>query len=327
MAGEPKLIRVRRVFEQLRITYSDTENVSRNNISIRCPWCGNDAGFHLSVNEESGKYRCWRNTWHRGNSFRELLYKIGHSREAVNTALRDNYEIASVVVAHAPATVAMDILWDRFHGITELGDEGCVPHIQYLESRGIPFAAVVAREYDLRYARTGRWAQRVLFPMAIDGHINGWTGRLLQVRGSAPKYIVSENTPNPLYLLDKCRGPSAIIVEGPFDALKLNVAMFPPDRVGAFSLAGKLSPGKADLIRKFSPQKLWLCLDSDTSLSEQKQSAALLRQLGKDVSIIRLPAPYKDVGEMPCDKIARTFNKTLGEFDGDNRNDSMDRCV
>ena len=64
--------------EQRNIHYvSSGPNTSKNQLGLRCPWCGgNDPSEHLSVNLEGKGFRCWRQPLHSGKNPAKLIQAL-----------------------------------------------------------------------------------------------------------------------------------------------------------------------------------------------------------------------------------------------------------
>lgn len=234
MSDAPELVPDwRRLLDHIRIPWTDRgSNVGRGRINIKCPWCGvHDPSMHLSIDTTKLVYACLRSpkqhsSGHRGGAIK-LIAALGYGREA--NQLLDNY--ATTTVSRAPPAPATGVekaavlkRWNRFNPAAENRKV-----LAYLyEQRGFSDPAAVCIRYDLRFAPHGEWAGRVLFPLydAQTGQLESWVGRAF-FKHLLPKYRTPEvaGQEGLIYTgrLAQTRR-TAIIVEGPFDALKINAA-------------------------------------------------------------------------------------------------------
>jgi len=111
----------------------------------------------------------------------------------------------------------------EFQTIVSTGARG--RYWRYLQRRGFDPVGQLTWRYNLMCATTGKWKDRVIFPLYQNGELIGWTGRAMQERPEAPRYLSSSDAVKKTVLFedDLHRGGRYLyIVEGPFDALKLD---------------------------------------------------------------------------------------------------------
>lgn len=309
------MINWRSLLSELRVDWSDRgPNRSAGQITIRCPWCGDaDPSRHLAIDEATGQYFCFRNSRHAGKSAPYLLRGLGVNGSLIDTYLTQ-YGGRSTPVKRQDDQPVRDFHWDRY-----LPAANNPKMLQYLEERGIARPAEAARIFDLRYAQAGEYAQRILMPIhQPDGKI-GFTGRAILPR-LTPKYLTHEAVKFgvyvpylPWYIAEKFK--SFVIVEGPFDALKLAWSLMgdsPPEAVVASLLGLALPPARVrsliELARR-SDQVL-VALDSDQPVSVAYQ---IIRELSSHLQcrVVRCPMPggVKDPGEMQMQELRLWYNQ------------------
>jgi hypothetical protein len=94
----------------------------------------------------------------------------------------------------------------------------------YLHNRGFSDPAYVCRQYNLRFAPTGYWSGRLLFPITdLSGKAVAWSGRALSNR-LEQRYKMPKDCPPGLIYHPTTTRAVAVVVEGPIDALKIAAA-------------------------------------------------------------------------------------------------------
>lgn len=159
-----------------------------------------------------------------------------------------------------------------------------------LRSAGVPLR--VAWDVGLLMGREGaeRFTGRITIPEVRAGHTCWLTGRLLDDRDDAPRYMSLPGA-RPLLGAERIAGQAVVVgTEGPFDYLTLTAWGIP-----AFAaLGGSLSPvALADL---HAAHVVYLAFDRDTP--GQQAARALARRLEGRARLVVLPAGVKDVNEL-----------------------------
>lgn len=215
-------------------------NVRRGEMNIRCPMCGSaDPSHHMGVSPETGWWACWRNSAHRGKSPVRLLVAL------LRVSVREARELAGldedwvdpegfteavarfmgrVSVQEESVTRLLDFP-SEFRPL-QTGRSACRRHVDYLESRHFRDIDDLSELYELCYAVSGPWRDRVVLPYITDGQLVAWTGRAVTPRAEIryKDLSVSECVCAPKHTLfnHDVRGDTLVVVEGPVDALKLD---------------------------------------------------------------------------------------------------------
>lgn len=298
-------------------------NVSRGEINIKCPMCGNaDPSFHMGLNLDTGWWSCWRNRHqHSGKSPLRLLMSLLHvpywkARELAG--LGEDYldpegftALAARLLREQKDSGAVSPAADRFlsfpREFAPLLGPSARRHRAYLESRGFDFIDDLEESYDLQHAPSGDWAHRVIIPYQIDGQMVTWTGRAIAPASIRYRDLsVDESLVAPkhtLYNYDCIAegGEALFIVEGPVDALKLD---FYGRAVGVRAVAistNSVSDEQAYMLQEAEGQfeHKFVMMDQVSVLS--LTDGMRLRQELAFISGLRaVPVPFglKDAGEL-----------------------------
>lgn len=237
------------LFQKKRVHFVERgANVKRGEVNIKCPWCGTaDPSEHMGINLTTGWYSCWRNKrQHSGKSPLRLIMKL----------LRVSYEQARELAGLGDDYVdpeGFDALAARLMGRTETKEADVKAKREHLEfdkhflditsrpltarwwnyiySRGFDDADIPAlcAQYQLRAARDGHYALRLIIPYFLEGQLVTWTGRAIaraEIRYKDLPIDLSVLPPKEtLYNHDCINEPGGkvlVLVEGPLDALKLD---------------------------------------------------------------------------------------------------------
>jgi hypothetical protein len=280
------------LFDDINITHRDHgRNVGKKHININCPFCKDDPSEHLTCSLEIPAYYCLRDPRHagRGRGIIRLLMALGQDYHDARTLIV-RHRIGGVAQRAEPRPPLEPRAWSRFEPATEKPR-----YLRYLEGRGFTDPIGLIRRYDLRYARNGKWAGRLLIPLTCNGTINGWTGRA--INGLEPKYLSEGVGP---YMPRPARSRT-IIVEGPLDALAIAAATESLD-ISVIASCGKNLMDKrlAFLAAARDAKIVQLALDADNpgsfirSISNMFSMTFGNRYAGR----LRMPAGYKDPGSM-----------------------------
>lgn len=290
----------RPLLDELRVEWADRgANCSQGNVNICCPFCGDDPSFHLAISESKDAFYCYRNPKHGGTNLTRLLVRLGVDYADVPDLLNSHNSDVTIAPRPRKEPTLLAKQWARFSPASESRD--C---LRYLQDRGFRTPIATCRQYDLRFAREGKWARRLLLPVRLNDEVLTWTGRALDGRLS-PKYL-TDPIDRPMVYLPRSVRDTLIIVEGPLDALKIAAASDALP-VSSLALLGKgMAPAKLELIAELAKAARHVCvaLDADVLISDVY---ALIYELQAMINrtITRLPLPdwVKDPGDLSADDV------------------------
>lgn len=332
-----------RVLTEHRVPYvTSGPNVKRGEINIRCCFCGSaDPSHHMGISLETGWWSCWRNrSQHSGKSPVRLLMRLlnvpyARAREIAGLA-RDDVDpegfdaIAARVLGRnvdaRPGSVPRRSLQldNAFIPITD--KPRTRRYWNYLYQRGFNGASKAGEDatllcelYGLHAGDGLKWRDRIILPYYQDGNLVTWTGRAigtahiryrdLEVKESllAPKQTLYNHDA----LHDE--GKALVLVEGPFDALKIDF-YGRPWGVRAVALStNSISEEQAFLLQLASghyPRTL-VMMDNSSRLGIV-DSMRMRQELNflPDIEIVSVPYDCKDAGELTAEQ-AITWARAL----------------
>lgn len=222
------------------------QNTKRGEFSIHCPMCGeDDPSEHLGINPNTGHWGCLRDQSHRGKSPRTLVKAILGCSSAQAGLIVKQYSHAdpdtlegalaaleadsNEVISHdedAAKLAKRQQAGPQFADFNKIKPKGITQRFwNYLASRDYEDPSVIVHRYNLRCALTGRYKDRIIIPVELNGELLGWTSRAIGAPKNAPRYLASsDEIKATLWNYDALQegGDRLIIVEGPFDAIKLD---------------------------------------------------------------------------------------------------------
>lgn len=304
-------------------------NVKKGEINISCPFCNAssnpDPSYHLGVAPETGYWSCWRNRKHRGKKLHRLLMKllrisykeacdilgekIDWIREGSFEIFEDNFDINNLFGEQDVEEIG-DLEFDKdFRRFGNYMSER--PFLRYLEKgRGFHRTHVmeVIEAYDFYFCISGKWQDRLILPVRLDGKLMTWTGRHLQPNAELRYRSLSEKEGALMSIKDlvfnydelvNSGGKTLFVCEGPFDAIKLDFYARDLDcrSTALFSKALRLPQSYllSDLSNVFD--KIVILLDAE-ELEATLMSDATLAFLHDQVDLGELPAGFHDPGEL-----------------------------
>lgn len=222
-------------------------NVKRGNVNIRCPFCGNaDPSHHMGLNLDTGAWGCWRNQNHRGKSPLRLLMRllgVSYHKACEIAGITDDYidpdgfdALAArlmgrqALIAAAPSQRSFLQFPKAFRAITAVGATARA-WTYMTEVRGFDEAGLesLVDNYGVRFDATGDFRDRVILPFYMDEVLVTWTGRAITATSLRYKDLDLDTSIVPaketLFNHDAAYagGRRLVLVEGPMDALKLDV--------------------------------------------------------------------------------------------------------
>lgn len=306
-------------------------NVKRGNVNIACPMCADDPSHHMGISIESENWGCWRSANHRGKKPNYLIRKLlGCSAHRANLIVSQysrvdpdsldtlaDLELAvtgrdSADKGQKPRKLALP---DDFRPICKRYKAGgaVTGYWDYLRRRGFTDIAGVIRFYNLMYTPVDEFKSRIIIPLYENSKLVCWLGRAITPTVNAPRYLALQDnlavktTKETIYYTPSIKkgGNLLFIVEGPFDAMKLDYygKRFGVRATCTFSvnLSEEQLHKLVKLIRRF---KKTVLLFDEGAIAEIYQVSDYLAPYG--VTIGELPEGVKDPGEM-TEKDVHTF--------------------
>lgn len=235
-------------------------NTARGNISIRCPFCGDsDHSQHLGISLEGRGWSCWRNRIeHRGIrphrliqaligcSYPEAAQIVGDVDSSL-PAINDNSfgDHINALIRGAPQAkpkpVKPLIMAPEIRPLIKspLGHQQFRKYLHARKYSSEQIAELFVR-YDLHGAFRGAFRYRMVFPVSHPEGLVCWTGRsILAQEGLRYKALSADerkakldNVPVARLAIHSCLwqaeklyeegGDMLVIVEGPFDAMRVD---------------------------------------------------------------------------------------------------------
>lgn len=296
-------------------------NVSRGHVSVKCPFCGNDdPSQHLTISLAGNGWYCYRNRDHRGkNPARLIQHLINVTSEqaraiAGQSILIPDDFMGAVLGKLAPPEVPLNkgIKLPREFKPLDPSRHSAKRFVRYLEDRGFS-EYEIERMHDrhgLCYATQGSFRGRIIFPIWKDGKLQTYTGRTVypdvdlryKTLSQDPEKEESPATgPISDFLLwhDDIAdgGECLVLVEGPFDALKVRTLGRAYGVRATCCFTAQPSPMQIEALHDIAPRykRRVLLLDRGTLATTLRTESGLA---GLGFRSVFLPERYKDPGEL-----------------------------
>ncbi len=212
-------------------------NVKRGNINIKCPFCSDDPSDHMGISLTTGYWSCWRNDFHRGKRPERLIRaitgctwdeaaQIAGSDKIVEDATFDDLKQRLADTEDKEEQIEELEFEDAFRKIKN--DGYGMKFISYLHKRGFTSdTRKLIKQYGLMRCMSGRFKYRLIFPFHMDGKLIGWTGRTISKKDKLRYLSYPNDTTIKRFLYNydqanKTGGQRLVVVEGPFDCLKVD---------------------------------------------------------------------------------------------------------
>lgn len=294
------MVDVERLLRDFRVNYATSgPDVSQGWIGVRCPWC-NDHGQHLGICLDNNAVSCWKCGAHKFTQTVAKLIKVSDQEAwdickhygGIRSASIDKRKKARAAFLDLP-----DAPWSKRAQ-------------EYLASRFVTEELIMT--YDLRYGGpVGFWAHRIIIPVYVNGVLVSATGRTIH-DAVEPRYL---NNPIEKSVIDMKHTflgldllpnkKKAVVVEGPFDAIKGG-----PGFISGFGA----TLTKQQLLQLSDMEHVTIMFDADdTGRRKADLYAETLASIGIEVDIMTLASDngYKDLGAMPVEEII-SVRKALG---------------
>lgn len=320
-------------------------NTARDHISIRCPWCGDaDPSQHLGISLKGRGWGCFRNRAHRGKSAARLIQKL------LGCSFEEAKRLSGVEASQTPTVDALAASYALLKGTRTLnsrsrrltlppefkpllsGSRFAEPFRDYLTERGYRASQIrwLAENYDLRYCIKGAFAYRIIIPIrGRYGELLSWTARAIEP-DAIPRYKTLRVTPDErdptqpvaiipsnetllgLPVLWNASNPNTLVlVEGPFDALKLTAFGHSMGLYGASLFGLNVYPSQITEILALSErfQRVCLLLDEDAELHRLR----LLSELSVvNPVVLKMPEGSDDPGAMSGSAVVNLAMRVMG---------------
>ena len=266
-------------------------NTSRGYVNINCPLCPDDPSYHMRIAEDWSHWYCLRGQGHKGRSLKYLMYWVARRSGMDAEELIDDLPAGlNTEVKERPQKEVRNSVFAEF-----LPADQSQEMLDYLERRLFMFPEETVERFNLKYAPNGNWAGRLIIQLTT-----GWTGR--SVRDHIEPRYESETNDSGFFLYGK--GETALLVEGPIDAMKIaSVSM----QFTVLGMTGsRISPALLREIKTRNIKRLILIPDSEVTPAQRVRLTQELRNNLPLVIVTRAalpenPAtlePFKDCGEM-----------------------------
>ena len=310
------------------------------NIYTHCPMCGNaDSGMHMGISLQGNAWGCWRNTTHRGRSPVKLLMallSVSYATARDMAGLDEHYIDPDgwEAIKHNPFSNAKK---DEDRGTDHYIETGLnfppdfmeisenrlrtARFHQYLVGRGFHPAHItnLCKDYSLKAAVSGKYKDRVIVPYIVERKLVSWTGRAITDSSlryfdlSKEESVISPKNTLCNYNCTRRGGDILLVVEGPFDMLKLD---FYGKKHGVRTVAlstNSITDEQTYLLEEVSVnfKKVLMVMDNGNSVGVI-DSMRLKEQLAQihNIGFTNVPVEFKDGGAMPP-KAVETFVKEL----------------
>ena len=284
----------------------------------------------LSLNKQRPYYGCFRNQKHRGRDPKFLIAALlgisitaaeAYTKSAGATvddfdsavARLHNGEPAQAQYKAMPRSLLIPAEFRLFSTTPSTYE---ARFHEYLTKRGFTVADLAP--YELQWALVGPQAYRIIFPIYDEGLLVGWTGRGVRP-GTIPRYKASDNLGKDVLL--KFPGHETaeyvVLVEGPFDALKIDVfgRAFGVSAVATMGTAVTEAQVRAiiQIARQHHVKKVAFLFDPDAYM----HSFALLGELQilqQKIQLCKVPEGFEDPGAMDAEAV-NIFCKSIASDD------------
>jgi len=206
---------------------SSGPHVSKDHITIQCPFCGSGFWKKLMSIDLTGKgWRCWRRPLdHKGRDPTALVQKLlGCSFDLARqitgsrTSIPDDFmaQVQNQLQPSIPLPKTKLILPWEFRTLS-LVAPSCRPYIQYMQGRGFTDRHITSKFFqdNIRYSTRGPYKGRIIFPIDFNKELVTWTGRTIYKASHLLRYKTLSDDPEKADREGSPTHPSAPLVRFP----------------------------------------------------------------------------------------------------------------
>lgn len=283
-------------------------NEGKNWINICCPYCKDpvDTHFNGGFNMISPHFNCWRCGSH---SWYETLATVLHIDVHQVNLYVSSYKYVPSKDEIKKVAKGENLNLPGFH--LSQGEK------EYLVNRGFNVNYLIDKFHIRGGGIAGDWSYRILIPIYFNKVLVSWTGRSILTREQIKEYdipryknlSIEQSVINPkeiFFNLDNSTKDSVIIVEGPFDVLKMG-----NDTICSL---GTSTTREQELFLKKRYKKVFICFDNEPSAQKKAHKLGMnLVSIGMEVEVVNICEPFNknDPGELEWKEILY-IKKELG---------------
>ena len=269
-------------------------------VNTHCPFCKNppDTHFNGGFNMVSPHFNCWRCGTHSWYEAFSLLTNIPINQ--VSNFVKDYKYITNEKPKQKAKGSNLNL--PGFH----LNEN----ERKYLESRGYEVDYLINKFHIRGGGIAGEWSYRILLPIYYKRVLVSWTGRSILSREEIDRYnipryknlSIEQSVINPkeiFFNLDNSTKDKVILVEGPFDCLKMGN--------DCICSLGTSMTREQELFLKQKYKKIFICFDNEPSAQEKARKVGKnLAAIGMSVEVVNICEPFNknDPGELSYEEVA-----------------------
>lgn len=319
------------------IEYTESgRNVSKGNIALACPFCNQsgdpDPSQHMNISLKGRGWACWREASHRGISKARLVQAL------LNVSWQKACELAGV--EEAPLYVHGDYLaklqelypsepittvakmnmprdWQPLADAKGVTAELFFNYMKDKRTFSRNDTTTLARRYDLQISHQEQWAKRIIFPIRDErGRLVNYTARAIGNK-TALRYKTAK-TQDAAQRMSQCvldlprlmrtEGEVLVIVEGPFDVMRLS---WIGESLGVFAtccFTANITSFQGSLInRMIGFRKKYIMFDRAAMIQALKA-----KEMVPEAELAWVPEGTKDPGELEASDALTLCRQLVG---------------